>query len=119
VRSIPLVVAAVIHLLPVAGLLGRDALRRLYGRSFEDPDLEIMMRHRAVLFGLLGALLLYAAAEPRVRGLAYGAGLVSAVSFLVLALSVGGYGEAMRRVVVADVVAVVALIAGAIAERTA
>ncbi len=49
-----------------AGLLalaaGRRRLEALYGVDIEDPNLLLAMRHRAVLFGLLGGLLLAAIA---------------------------------------------------------
>ena len=52
--SAMLLVVAAIHLLPVTGVLGGDKLTALYGLRFNDPNLFILMRHRAVLFGLLG-----------------------------------------------------------------
>jgi hypothetical protein len=105
-----LVVVGVIHLLPLSGVLGAERLAALYGMPFDDPNLQIMMRHRAVLFGLLGVFLLYAAFRPVMQPLAFIAGLVSTVSFLWLAWSVGGYNAALGRVVVADVIAVVCLV---------
>ncbi len=108
-----LAAVAVIHLLPLSGVLGAERLTALYGISFADPDLLIMMRHRAVLFGLLGAFLLYAAFKPALQPLAFVAGFVSTVSFLWLAKSVGGYGASLSRVVIADVVAVACLIVAA------
>lgn len=52
--SLALVVVALIHLLPLSGVLGSERLSALYGISFDEPNIEILMRHRAVLFGLLG-----------------------------------------------------------------
>lgn len=109
-----LVVAAVIHLLPLPGILGATWLERLYGSRIDDPDLLVMMRHRALMFGIVGGILIAAAIRSEWRGLAVVVGLVSAAGFLVIAGLVGGYGDKIRRVVIADVVAVVALvIAGA------
>lgn len=111
-----LVVAGLIHLLPVSGVLGGERLAALYGLALDDPNLQILMRHRAVLFGLLGAFLLLAAARPAWQPLAYVAGLVSAGAFLLLAWSVGGYNPLIGRVVLADVVATACLLAGAAAH---
>jgi hypothetical protein len=108
-----LVVPGVIHLLPLSGVLGAEALTRLYGLDFSTPDLEILMRHRAVLFGMLGVLLCAAAFKPALRKLALLAGLASVVSFLVLAFSVGGYGEGVARIVTADWVALICLVGAA------
>ncbi len=110
-----LVLVGIIHLLPVSGLLGVERIAALYGVSLGEPNLEILMRHRAVLFGLLGVFLIYAAFQPPLQSLAIIAGLVSVVSFIAIAWSVGGYNDSVRKVVIADIIAVVALVvAGAI-----
>jgi hypothetical protein len=108
--SAMLIVAALIHLLPVTGVLGPDRLASLYGITFDEPNLTILMRHRAMLFGLLGLFLLYAAFRPELQALAFFAGSVSVISFLWLAWSVGGYNALVTRVVIADVVALVCLL---------
>lgn len=110
-----LVLAGIIHLLPVSGVLGANRLASLYGVSLSDPNLVILMRHRAVLFALLGLFLVYAAFRPSLQPLAFLAGFVSVVSFIMLAGATEGYNESIRKVVIADVVAVVALCIGAIA----
>lgn len=113
--SLMLLVAAVIHLLPLSGAFGTGRLTTLYGVDFSEPNLAILMRHRAVLFGLLGVFLVYAAFRPALQPIALVAGLVSVVSFLWLAWSVGGYNALVGRVVAADVVALVSLLVGAAA----
>lgn len=112
VVTICLLLAAVIHLLPVVGVLGGDRLQSLYGVAIDGPDLQILMRHRAVLFGLLGSYLLVAAFIPSLQPVALAVGLVSALSFLLLAWTTEGYNASIARVVMADVVALVALLIG-------
>jgi len=73
------------------------------------------MQHRAVLFGILGAFLIFAAFKPSYQLAASIAGFVSVVSFLYLAWTVGGYNEQIARVVVADVVALGCLFIGGVA----
>jgi 2-iminobutanoate/2-iminopropanoate deaminase len=113
-----LAVVAVMHLLPLVGVLGRERLFALYGIQIDDPSLEILMRHRAVLFGLLGVFLLYAAFRPSHHGSALIVGLLSVVPFLVLAFQVGGYNQAVRRVVIADYIALACLLIGAFCHWT-
>lgn len=105
-----LVLVGVIHLLPVSGVLGVERLSALYGISLGEPNIQILMRHRAILFGLLGLFLIYAGFKPSLRTLAVVAGLVSVVSFIVIAWSVGGYNEHLHKVVTFDVIATGALI---------
>lgn len=112
--SAMLVIVAIIHLLPVPGVLGRTRLAALYGLSFDEPNLEILMRHRAVLFGLLGVFIMIAAFRPAWQPLAIAAGFVSVVSFLALVWSVGGHNTQVGRVFTADVVALVCLVIGTI-----
>jgi len=71
-----------------------------------------MLRHRAVLFGLLGLFLCYAAFRPAIQWLASFAGFVSVASFLWLAWPVGDYNEAISRVFIADIVALIGLAPG-------
>ncbi|XQE67476.1 phosphopantetheine adenylyltransferase [Pseudomonas sp. P3C3] len=111
--AVLLLIVGIIHLLPVVGVLGGDRLNSLYGLNLDEPNLQILMRHRAVLFGLLGALLVAAAFLPGLRTLALLAGLVSVVSFLLLAWGTPLYNEALRRVVVADWIALACLLLAA------
>jgi len=114
--SAMLVVVGIIHLLPMVGLLGSARLSTLYGLPFDEPNLAILMRHRAALFGLLGLFFVAAAFQPAWQGPALFAGLASVLSFLWLAWSVGGCNDRLRRVVIADVVALACLIVGSAAH---
>ena len=109
-----LLIVGVIHLLPLAGVVGADRLAALYGIRIDEPDLVILMRHRAVLFGLLGAFLCYAAFHPLLQPLALIGGFASVLSFLWFAWSTGGYNPMVGRVVMADVIALACLIVAAV-----
>ncbi len=106
------VVVGVIDLLPLTGVLGKTQLETLYGAPLQDANLVILMRHRAVLFGLLGAFFVLAVFIPQYQLVAFIAGFVSVGSFLWLAWSVGGYNAQIARVFAVDVVALFCLIVG-------
>lgn len=112
VISASLIVVGLIHLLPLPGVLGADKLSSLYGVSVNEPNLAILLRHRAVLFGLLGVMLIVAAFKPAWQPAALAAGWVSVVAFLALAWSTGGYNAQVGRVVIADVIALISLVVG-------
>lgn len=114
--SAMLLVVAVIHLLPLAGVFGPAQLTSLYGIPFAEPNLAILMRHRAVLFGILGLFFAVAAFRPGLKPAAFVVGFVSVVSFIALAWSVGGYNAQLARVCTADLVALACLIIGLIAH---
>lgn len=111
---IGLVGVGVIHLLPIMGVTGAAALQRLYGLPISDPNLLILLQHRAVLFAIVGLLQFAAVLRVEWRPLALMVGAVSVVSFLAIALLVGGYNAAIARVVWADVLALVLLAVAAV-----
>ncbi len=113
--SAMLVVTALIHLLPLSGVLGGKRLTALYGLPLDERNLAILMRHRAVLLGLVGLLLLLAAFRPELQAVALIVGFISVLSFLWLARSTGGYNARIARVFTADIIALVCLIVGAAA----
>lgn len=96
-----LVVAGVVHLLPVVGVTGAGALSRLYAVDV-GGDVALLLRHRAALFGIVGTVLLAGAFVPALTTLALLVGLASTVSFLVLAGVPPRVGPALRRVAVVD-----------------
>ncbi|MCA3131651.1 MAG: ferric reductase-like transmembrane domain-containing protein [Rhodocyclaceae bacterium] len=116
VPGVALFVAGLIHLLPVAGVLGTQPLMRLYGMEVSEPDTAILLQHRALLFGVLGAMMLRAIASPPLRFAAFAAGLISSAGFVAVALLKGGYNDAIARVVAADVMATALLGAGLAVE---
>jgi hypothetical protein len=99
------VIVALVNLLPASGALGAARLEALYGMAFEDAGLVLLMRHRAILFGLVGGLLLAAAVRPALRPTAATLGLGSMLSFVALAWPPGAQGAALQRVFWVDAVA--------------
>lgn len=109
-----LLLVALIHALPLVGVVSAAKVSSLYSISVQDSNLEILMRHRAVLFGLLAGFLAYAAFNQHLHSIALIAAAVSVVSFLALAFSVGSYNSALSTVVKADMLALVLLVIAAV-----
>ena len=108
--ALTLAAVGIVQLVPTSGLFGNDALARLYGITITSPDLEILMRHRAALFAIVGCLLLVAAFVPRLQVVALPVALASVTSFLWAAMTVGNFGPAIARVVHVDMAALGALV---------
>ncbi len=108
VCSVLLVGVGLLNLLPIIGVLSAEHITGLYGISIESADLEILMRHRAVMLGLIGGFLLLSAFRPLLQKIAASMGLVSMSSFVILAYIAGDNGDQIHRVVVADIVGSVA-----------
>ena len=108
-----LLVVAVIHLMPAVGFVGRSTLAKLYDISIDSPDLEVLMRHRSTLFGILGSIFAYAAFHAPTRPVAFAAAAASLVTFFYLSATVAGTTRAIRKIIIADILATAAL-AGAL-----
>lgn len=108
--SVLLTLAGLIQLPPVIGVTGPERLSSLYGISFNEPNLIILMRHRAILFGFLGLFLIAAAFKPALQPAAFVVGIVCVASFIWISWSVGNYNAEIARVVWADVLALICLI---------
>ena len=109
-----MLIIALIHILPISGALGVSQLSNLYQVNISGKDLEILMRHRAILFGILGSFFAYAAFKPSLQPLAFLAAFISIGSFFFLAFSIGDYNAAIKKVVIADVIAAISLVGAAI-----
>jgi hypothetical protein len=110
-------IAGIINVLPLASFAGSAGLQRLYGIAIGDPNLLIMLQHRAVLIGAAGVFLLLAAWRPQSQIAAAVAGLLSMGSYVVIAFTVGGYNAALQRVVVADVIAIFCVVLALICRK--
>lgn len=100
----------IIHLLPVSGVLGAENLTALYGVTLSDPNLIVLMRHRAIMFGLLAAILFYCAFVERLQWIGVAVGLISVTSFIYLSRTHQPINSSIERVVVADLVALACLL---------
>ncbi len=104
-----LILVGLINFYPAVGVLSGEILSGLYKIEIPNGDIHILLRHRAVLFGLLGAFIVYSAFKPELQSWAAVAGLVSMLSFIALAFLIGNYGSGIRKVIIADVIASVGL----------
>ncbi len=113
VLQVSLLIAALIHIVPLVGVTGAARLDAMYDVAISDPSLELLMQHRAVLFGILGGFLLAAMFITAWQTPAIAAGLISVVSFLLLAYSAGLDNAQIARICAADWVALVCLLVAA------
>lgn len=98
-----------INFFPVLGVTGKARLEALYGASLSSPDLVMLMQHRALLFGVLGGIMLYAAFRPVYRGLAAVGGMISMVGYEILYLLGPRSNPALEKVALIDAAAILLL----------
>lgn len=109
-HAIGLTLLALIHLLPVVGVAGGDALQRLYGVAVFDPDLQLLLRHRAMLFAIIGGIALLGAWLSACRTLALLTLWISLGSFLLLASHTSAISAELARVQRIDMYALIVLL---------
>ncbi len=105
-----LLLAGLINVLPLVGVLSGAKLQALYGIPFEENNLLILMRHRAVALALTGAFVLASIFVPAWRIPAMLMVLASMLAFIALAWLQGGFNASIRKVVLVDSLPVPALI---------
>ncbi len=110
--SVSLIVAGLIHLPPLVGVFGQRQLESAYDVEVAEANLLVLLRHRAVLLGLVGSVLIAAAFVPSLQSSALALGLASAGTFLWLTWSTPGTNAHLSKVFAADVVALVCLLIG-------
>lgn len=112
-------ITAIIHLLPLVGVTGGSRLQSMYGLApIVDPGVELLLRHRAVLFGVFGVGLLVGCVRMNWQLPGILMVLLSDLVFLALAWSTPTLTPALTRVVHFDLVAVLALFVALWCRRT-
>lgn len=108
-----LLVVGVINLLPVLGAASGARIAAAYGIGVDGMELEVLLRHRAVLFGVLGGFVIYAAFVPSYQPAAMVMAGVSMLGYAWLVWSVGGVNANLQRVLMVDLVGVFCLVLAA------
>jgi hypothetical protein len=111
---------AIIHALPAMALIAPARLSSLYGFEAGDSVLTTLLQHRALLFGILSAALIYAIFTPSVRVPILIGATISMGGFILIAMARGETSGALKSIVFADVIGlVVAVFAAALLWRGA
>ena len=104
-----LVIVGLINFLPVVGVVAAQRMESAYAISLQSAELQILMRHRALLFGILGGFILFSAFNPNYQWAAMAMAGLSMIGFALLALTTGSYNAELGRVLTADIVGIVFL----------
>ena len=105
-----LVVVGLINFTPVLAMFSTTKLERAYAGRLPSKDLQLLMRHRALLFGVVGGFVLCSVFLPVFQVAAMVMAAISMAGFVVLAAQIGGTNTALRRVVLADLVGLAVLL---------
>ena len=112
VISVLLLITGLINFLPVIGVLSSDQINGLYGLEIDNRDLMILLRHRALLFGIIGGFVIYPAFKRHYQLASILMMLVSMLGFLFILHIEGSSNYALAKIALIDVIGIVlALIA--------
>ena len=109
---ITLFIAGAINLLPSILAFLPQKISKSYGIVVPDVNYELLLRHRAVLFGIVGGLMIYSAITKKIYAISVSIGLISMVSFVILYFLLNGINKELEKVMKADVVAIIILLTG-------
>jgi len=107
--TICLIIVGVINFIPTIAIISAQKLEAAYSIKLISNDLIILLRHRALLFGILGGFILYSVKATSYQGAAMIMAGISMLGYVVLMFTVGGYNEALYKVLIIDVVGIVIL----------
>lgn len=111
--TVLILIAGLINFIPIVGAASKGSLERLYGIDIGDANTEILMRHRAVMFGLLGGFMIYAALAQTLQVWAIAGGLISMVTFIIFARAADGYTGHIHKIIKADIIGIICLLIAA------
>jgi heme A synthase len=110
---IALFISGIINILPSLLAFLPDKISKSYGIEIPNSNYELLIRHRAILFGIIGGLMIYSALVKKHYELSTIAGLVSMTSFIILYFIIGkDINQELKKVMMIDVVATVILSIG-------
>lgn len=116
ISVITMFIVGVIHIIPGIGVLGNEKLNELYGVHIADPNLAILMKHRAVLFAIIGLLIIAGSFKTSLYWISWTVGITSVIAFLFLAHEQQNYNHFIAKIYLIDWVCVFLLIISIIAK---
>lgn len=110
VYRIILLVAGIINFAPSILAFIPSRFSKSYGILIPDANFELLLRHRAILFALVGGFMIWSAITKNEYNLSTVLGLISMFSFVMLYFLVGGtVNEQLAIVMKIDLGAVILL----------
>ncbi len=104
------VLVGVLNLTPAIVFFAPEHSLSLYAIELGEPNLSIVMRHRAVLLGLLGLALIYGVLKKEILVPVIVAALIGKAAFLFLVYTSTGANAEIGRVALFDIGAIAMLL---------
>jgi len=108
-----LFIAGIINVLPSILAFLPNKISHSYGIEMPSSNYELLLRHRAVLFGIIGGIMIFSAITKKNYSMAVCIGLISMISFIVLyKLTNGTINDELNKVMKIDIVGIIILLVG-------
>jgi len=108
-----LFIAGVINTLPAILAFFPQKLKNSYGIEIPNANYELLLRHRAVLFGIIGGMMIYSAIAKKHYAMAVCIGLISMISYIILYKLIHGEINAeLSKVMKIDIIGIIILLVG-------
>jgi len=111
--SILLLIVGVINFMPVIGIISAERLSGAYSVELIGNDIIILMRHRALLFGLVGGFILYSVFKPSYQTPAMVMAVISMLGFLYFVWAASDYNASISKIAITDLVGILCLVIAA------
>lgn len=105
-----LFIVGLINFLPVIGILSAERLSSAYSIGLASHDLVILMRHRALLFGLIGGFMLFSLFKPTYQTPAMVMAGISMVGFLYFVWAADGNNASIAKIMLIDILGIICLL---------
>jgi heme A synthase len=108
-------IAGLINLIPALLAFFPDKISKSYGVVIPNANYELLLRHRAILFGIIGMLMIYSAVVKKHYEIATTVGLISMTSFIILYFIIGkDINSELKKIMIVDIIATVILCIGSV-----
>jgi ABC-type Na+ efflux pump permease subunit len=115
IYRITLFIAGVINILPSMLAFLPDNISKSYGIEIPNPSHELLLRHRAIMFGIIGGLMIFSAITKKYYEVSTIVGLISMISFIFLYFLIDkGVSAELKKVMLIDSIATFILLVGVI-----
>ena len=103
----------IVNFIPALIAFFPTKIKNAYGVAILESDSELLLRHRAILFGIIGGFMLFSALTQKYYVPATVGGLISMSSYIVLFYAVSGtINPELTKVLKIDIVACLLLVIG-------
>ena len=106
---ITLFITGTVNFLPAILAFFPEKISNAYGIEIPNADLELLLRHRAILFGIVGGLMIYSSVSKKYYSVSVTVGLISMISFIILYFLMNGISTDLGKIMKIDLAAVLLL----------